>query len=145
VVRRLLTPTLARPRRLREPMSLTGERLLSIGLKGAVVVALSCLWLKPPPGPRSARSTGTGEGDEAGCAPPRPISLSLCWVCGSEPCVSYGGSRWKQRSFSVDPIWHRGGVCWSVGGKGKGQHATRNAGEAALFVGGALVRRRGQN
>jgi hypothetical protein len=30
--------------------------------------------LKPPPGPLSARSTGTGEDDgEAACAPPRPM------------------------------------------------------------------------
>ena len=76
VVRRLLTPTLARPRRLREPMSLTGDLLRSTGWKGADVVAFSCLWLKPPPGARSARNTGTGEGD-AGCAPPRPIFLDL--------------------------------------------------------------------
>ena len=70
----MLTPTLARPRRLREPMSLTGDLLRSTGWKGADVVAFSCLWLKPPPGARSARNTGTGE-DDAGCAPPRPIFL----------------------------------------------------------------------
>ena len=76
VVRRLLTPTLARPRRLRAPMSLTGDLLRSTGLKGAVVVAFNFLWLKPPPGPRSARKTGTGDGEPC-CAPPRPILSPL--------------------------------------------------------------------
>ena len=86
-VRRLETPTLARPTRLRVPMSLTGDGLRVAGLYAALVVAFSCLCAKPPPGLRSARSglpapalrSGTGlvgaekAGEAATGAPPRPI------------------------------------------------------------------------